>query len=115
VAETVAGHTTLPGLQVSAYGSVYSDLKTYTLALSDASTVAATTAPERTYTVTGLKVDDKVISVTSGDAWATNLGVGGFRVSAANTLAIQWINPTAGAIAPGTHTLTVIVLNTARA
>ena len=41
--------------------------------------------------------------------WTGNAtGIGGFRVSAANTLAIQYINPTAGALTPGAGTYNIL-------
>jgi len=60
--------------------------------------VAATTAAEQTFTVPGLRVGDFVDvtppGLTAGVAPVTS------RVSAANTLAITWLNPTAGALVP---------------
>lgn len=65
--------------------------------------VATITAAEQTFTVTGLKTGDHVVvnppSVTAGVALASA------RVSAANTLALTFVNPTAGALTPaaGSH------------
>ena len=60
--------------------------------------VAANTTAEQTFTVAGLLASSMVVvnkpSVTPG------LGIGGARVSAANTLAINFINNTASAITP---------------
>lgn len=69
--------------------------------------VATIAAPAQTFTVPGLQVGDAVIvnppSVTAGVAIANA------RVSAANTLSIQFVNPTAGALTPaaGVHIITV--------
>lgn len=60
--------------------------------------VAAATAVEQTFTVPGLRVGDFVDvtppGLTVGVAPVTS------RVSAANTIAITWLNPTAGALVP---------------
>jgi hypothetical protein len=60
--------------------------------------VAANTTAEQTFSVTGLKVGDYV-DVNKPTAQA-GLGVVGFRVSAADTLAITFSNNTAGGITP---------------
>jgi hypothetical protein len=79
--------------------------------ISASLTPAATltiTATEQTFTVPGLRVGDHVTvnppSVTAG------LLQGSARVSAANTLAINFVNPTAGSLtAPaGTYTISVL-------
>lgn len=68
--------------------------------------VAAATSAEQTVTVPGLRVGDAVAvikpSVTAG------VGIGNARVSAADTLAVTWINATAGAIDPASETYTLI-------
>jgi len=56
------------------------------------------TAPEQTFTVPGLLVGDFVY-VIKPTAQA-GLGIAGARVSAANTLGITFVNPTAGNITP---------------
>lgn len=64
--------------------------------------VAANTAPEQTFTVPGLQVGDSLdINKPSTQA---GLSIGNVRVSAANTLAIQYVNTTAGAIVPTAET-----------
>lgn len=73
--------------------------------------VAANTTAEQTFTVTGLAagtfVEVNKASVTPG------LGLGGVRVSAANTLAITFINATAAAIDPPQEVYTVSYFPTA--
>jgi|SRR4051812_46335561 len=60
--------------------------------------VGANTTAEQTFTVTGLQVGDSLdINKASHQA---GLSIGNVRVSAANTLAIQFVNTTAGAIVP---------------
>jgi len=60
--------------------------------------VAANTSAEQTFTVTGLAVGDHVI-VNKPTAQA-GLGIVGARVSAANTLALTFMNATGTPITP---------------
>lgn len=60
--------------------------------------VAINTTAEQTFTVPGLKVGDVVV-VNKPTAQA-GLGIAGARVSAADTLAINFANVTGGAITP---------------
>jgi hypothetical protein len=60
--------------------------------------VGANTSSEQTFTVPGVQVGDSVdINKASHQ---TGLAIGNVRVSAANTLAIQYVNTTAGSITP---------------
>ena len=70
--------------------------------------VAANVAPAQTFTVLGVKAGDTVI--VNPPAQTANIAIGNVYVSAANTVSIQFINPTAGALTPaaGVHTFTVI-------
>lgn len=70
--------------------------------------VNTVTAPAQTFTVPGLQVGDAVTVNPPGQtAGAT---IGSAYVSAANTLSIQFVNPTGGNVTPnaGTHIITVI-------
>lgn len=60
--------------------------------------VNTVTAPEQTFTVPGLQVGD-FVQVQKPTAQA-GLGIVGSRVTAANTLGITFVNPTAGNITP---------------
>jgi len=60
--------------------------------------VVSVTAPEQTFTVNGLLVGD-FVNVQKPTAQA-GLGIAGSRVTAANTLGITFVNPTAGDITP---------------
>jgi hypothetical protein len=62
------------------------------------SSVATITTAEQTFTVNGLLVGD-IVQVVKPTAQA-GLAVTGARVSALNTLAITFVNPTAGPIVP---------------
>lgn len=64
------------------------------------------TAPEQTFTVNGLLVGD-IVNVYKPTVQA-GLGVLGARVTATNTLGIQFINPTAGNITPTAGEIYVI-------
>ena len=76
-----------------------------TVSLTPASVAAATSA-EQTFTVSGLAVGDFVsVNGSTGNASA----IAGVRVSAANTLAIRFINPTAGALTPAAGNYLVYV------
>lgn len=72
------------------------------------SEVAANVAPAQTFTVNGVKVGDAVI--VNPPSQTANIAIGNCYVSADNTLSIQFINPTAGALTPaaGTHVITVL-------
>lgn len=61
--------------------------------------VAANTTAEQTFTVTGLAVGDVVVGINKPTNQA-GLGITNVRVSAANTLAIAFINNTAGSLTP---------------
>lgn len=77
------------------------------VAVTPASVGAATSA-EQTFTVSGLAVGDFVaVSTTASTGNAT--AIVGARVSAANTLAIRYINPTAGSLTPAADTYLVLV------
>lgn len=72
----------------------------------DPAAVAAATTAEQTFTVPGLMVGDMVFvnkpSVTAG------VGIAGARVSAANTLAIAFVNATAGSLNPASESYRVL-------
>jgi hypothetical protein len=81
----------------------------------DPASVAAAITAEQTFTVQGLQVGDLVwvntpAVGTGAQQMNAGLGVAGARVSAANTLAIRFINATAGALDAGAATYTVLVV-----
>ena len=67
--------------------------------------VAANTCAEQTFTVTGL-LANTVVWVNKPTA-TNGLGIAGVRVSAASTLAINYINATSSAIVPPTETYVI--------
>lgn len=62
-------------------------------------TVATTTTAEQSVTVTGLNVTDTVVGLSKPTAQA-GLGIVGWRVAAANSLGITYLNVTGAAITP---------------
>ena len=72
-----------------------------TIAINPASVATITTA-EQTFTIPGLKVGDFVSASKGGHT--TGVVVGSARVSAADTLAIQFVNPTAGGVDAASET-----------
>jgi hypothetical protein len=76
-------------------------LVNYSQSLVPSSVAAATTA-EQTFTVTGLVAGSPVW--VNKPSYTPGLGIAGVRVSAANTLAINYINTSGSAIVPPTET-----------
>jgi hypothetical protein len=72
------------------------------------SAVSANSTSEQTFTVTGLRPGDFV--ETLKPSHQTGLGVVNCRVSANDTLAITFMNNTAGAITPTNETYTLLVV-----
>lgn len=76
----------------------------------DLASVAATDGVEQALTITGVAATDIPISFNATDAFI-DLAIGNFRVSAANTLTVTFVNPTAGAIdAAGTINYRLVVI-----
>lgn len=69
--------------------------------------VAAATTAEQTVTVSGVKVGDFVIAMKP--TLTAGVTIGNVRVSAADTVAIQFVNATAGAVDPGSETWKFLV------
>jgi hypothetical protein len=86
-------------------GTALTKAVVYAPSITPASVAAATVA-EQTFTVSGLTTADKVIVNPPSISNAT--GIAGARVSAADTLAIRFVNPTAGALTPTSGTYTVL-------
>jgi hypothetical protein len=63
----------------------------------DPASVATITTAEQTLTVTGVQVGDIVIAVNKPTNTA-GVGIVNARVSAANTVALTFVNPTAGSV-----------------
>lgn len=61
--------------------------------------VATITAPEQTVAVPGVQLTDVVIDVTAPGVTA-GVTIGATRVTAAGTVGVQFVNPTAGSLTP---------------
>ena len=64
--------------------------------------IAAATTAEQTVTVPGVEVGDFV--VVEKPTLTAGVGIVNARVSAINTVAIQWVNATAAPVDPGSET-----------
>lgn len=74
----------------------------------DPAAVATITTAEQTVTVTGVAVGDFVMAMKP--TLTTGVTIGNVRVSAANTIAIQFVNPTAGSVNPVSETWQFLIL-----
>lgn len=74
----------------------YRIIETQTITINPANVPANTTA-EQTFTLTGAEIADTVLAVTKPTHTA-GFGIVGTRISAADTVAITFMNNTAGAI-----------------
>lgn len=88
-------------------GTDITKIAVYAPSLTPASVAAATSA-EQTFTVNGLTTADKV--VVNGPSVTAGTGIVGARVSAANTLAITFMNATAAALTPTAGTYNIIAI-----
>lgn len=86
-------------------GTELTKIEVYTATI-DPAAVAAATSAEQTFTVTGLTTDD--IVVVSKPTATAGVGIVNARVSAADTLALTFMNATAGSIDPASETYTII-------
>jgi hypothetical protein len=74
----------------------------------DPASVATITTAEQTFTLAGLKVTDFV--VVSKPTLTAGLGIANARVSAVDTLAVTFVNPTAAGIDAASETYRVLIL-----
>jgi len=72
------------------------------------SAVSTVTAPAQTVTVPGVKTTDWVFVSPPGQT--AGVTIGSARVSADDTVSVQFVNPTAGSVTPaaGTHKFFVV-------
>lgn len=78
-----------------------------TLSLTPAA-VATIVAAKQTFAVAGLNAGDSVVPLSNPNATAAALC--GAEVSAANTLRLTFVNPTAGSVTPTAGTYTFLVI-----
>jgi hypothetical protein len=74
----------------------------------DPANIATITTAESTATVPGLRTTDFVFA--SKPTLTAGLGIAGMRVSAADTLAVTFVNPTAGGVNAASETWTFLVV-----
>ena len=67
--------------------------------------IAANTSVENTYTLPGVALNDFL--EINKNTHQTGLSIGNIRASAANTIAIQWINSTTASITPTADTFLI--------
>lgn len=84
-----------------------------TLSINVAS-VAANTSAEQTFTLTGLQVGDLILTCNK-PSLSAGLSIGNYRVSAANTIAITYVNSTGSAIDPAAETYSIVSLRPGQA
>lgn len=95
------------GLRIGSAGTSINSFSKYSSTLTPAS-VAADTSAEQTFTVTGLTTSQVV--VVNGPTPTAGTGIVNARVSAANTLALTFINSTAAAATPASGVYSLIAL-----
>ena len=105
VQDRIRGPIVLEGPRVGGEGTQLTEITVYTPTIDPAS-VAANTVVEETFTVTGLATTDTVF-VNPGVA---TIGVAGARVTAADTLGLTFVNPTASAINAASSTYRVVAI-----
>lgn len=92
-------------LGIGSGGTELSLIKVYTATINPAA-VAATTSAEQTFSVPGLAVGD--IPVVVKPSLTAGVGIGNARVSATDTLAITFVNATAGSVDPASESYTIL-------
>ena len=84
-------------------------LKVYAVQVSiDVTSKSAATSAEQDITVTGVEVGDIIVAINKPSLNA-GLGVVNARVKSANTIAITYMNATAGAVDPAAETYTIVI------
>jgi hypothetical protein len=86
----------MPGPANLAFGNVSNSFILQVPVVAGAA-IGAATSVERTYTVLGLKVGD-IITANKPTAFTAGLALANARVSAADTLALTFLNTTAGGL-----------------
>lgn len=104
---STAGLSSTVALTVGTSGTAITQVRVYAQAIDPASVAALTTA-EQTFTVTGLTTGDKVF--VNKPTNTAGLGIVNVRVSAADTLAITFMNCTAAPIDAASETYTITAI-----
>jgi hypothetical protein len=74
----------------------------------DPAAVSTITTAEQDVTVPGVKVGDVVVSVNKPSLTA-GVGICNARVKAADTVSLQFVNPTAGSVNPASEAYTIVI------
>lgn len=90
-------------------GSATYGLKVYSQTLTPVG-VSTITVEEQEFTISGLATTDRVIGIDCSGGVGTPLGIVGARVSATDTLAVKFVNPTVATATPSAGTYRVIVI-----
>lgn len=84
-------------------------LKVFAVSVTwDPAAVATATTAEQNVTVTGVQVGDIVLAYNKPTNTAGAMPVNA-RVSAANTVSVSFVNPTAGSVNPASETWTFVI------
>lgn len=87
--------------------TIIQQITVYSQSLTPGS-VGATSVSEQTFTVNGLALNDKVF--VNSPAPTAGVALASARVSAINTIAISWVNPTASPHTPPTGTYLIVAI-----
>ena len=106
--EVASGTPIFTSLTIGTGGTALTQAKIYSATI-DPAEIAVATVVEQTYTVTGLATTD-IVSVNK-PTLTTSCGIVNARVSSANTLALQWMNPLAALTCdPPSETYTILAI-----
>ena len=78
----------------------------------DPASVATITTVEQTFTLNGVKVGDMIFA--NKPSCTTGLGIAGVRATAANTVGVTFVNPTAGSVDAASETWNFLVVRPER-
>lgn len=98
----------MPGGTLPALGNLQM-VQAIQASITPAATVLTVASTTSTYTIPGLVVGD-AIHLNPQAALPATLAIGGVWVSAADTLSIQWTNPSAGSSTGSPTAITCVVL-----
>lgn len=102
----------MAGTYLTHGGRVAVNMVAYVVSV-DAASVGANTSAASTATISGLKTTDTLVSVhKTGAAFTAGLGIVNARISAADTVSIELMNTTAGAIDEAAANYTIVVAHT---
>lgn len=89
--------------------SLHGSIVCYTFKTGTVTTVATITTAERDFTINGLAVTDRVVGNISKPTLNAGVAPCSARVKSANTLAVTYVNPTAGSVQPSDEVCSVYI------